>query len=308
MRPELLAALEASVRAEVESLLAAVDRAPAFMRLPEEIAVEPGAIVGAYVLIEEIGRGGMGVVYRAKRRDGEFTRQVAVKIAGGRLFGPDAERRFIQERQILAQLDHPHIVRLLDGGVTGGRRYFVMELVNGTPITEYCKANGVARGQRLDLFRNVCSAMHYAHQRLILHRDLKPANVIVTSNGVVKVLDFGIAQIVHGDGAAPDASTMLHPFSLACASPEQLRGEPLSLSSDIYSLGVLLFELLTDVNPQYKSGETFEETYRRVVDRGLLAPSDGARRPKGPQRHRFEGRRGSTGGPIRVGMGVRRRC
>jgi non-specific serine/threonine protein kinase/serine/threonine-protein kinase len=267
----MLAALDESIRPEVASLFEASEASPAFLRLPGDDEVGPGAMLGPYLLGAEIGRGGMGVVFAAERRDGEFTRQVAIKIAGGRMFGPEAERRFIQERQILAQIDHPHVVRLIDGGITGGRRYFVMELASGMPITDYCQSKVLPLTARLALFRDVCDAIHYAHQRLILHRDLKASNIIVTADAQVKVLDFGIAQLVQDDASTSDATGM-HPYSLACASPEQMRGEPLSLASDIYSLGVLLAELITGVNPQHTTGDSFADTYRRVVETGLPRP------------------------------------
>jgi tetratricopeptide (TPR) repeat protein len=273
-RPALVAELDEDIRAEVQSLLQAHDRAGGFFSLPDGAAPRAGSVVGSYLLVEEIGRGGMGVVYQASRRDGEFTHDVAIKIATGRTFGPDVEHRFVRERQILATLEHPHIVRFLDGGVAGGYRYFVMELARGAAITEYAQRHALPLAQRLRLFAAVCDAIHYAHQRLVLHRDLKPANIVVTDSGVVKVLDFGIARILRGeDHEAAGASTVAHPLSYGCASPEQLRGQPLSLASDIYALGVLLYELATGVNPQYRNNATFEEVFRRVVDETPAAPS-----------------------------------
>jgi serine/threonine protein kinase len=272
-RAALLAALDPDIRAEVASLVSSLADAGGFLSLPDAAAPHVGATLGPYVLVEELGRGGMGVVYRASRRDGEYQQDVAIKIATGRALGPDSQHRFVQERQILAALQHPHIVRLLDGGVADGHRYFVMELARGVPLTDYAREHELSITARLQLFTAVCEAIHYAHQRLILHRDLKPANIVVTTAGVVKVLDFGIARILRDDDAAAGASTMAHPLSYGCASPEQLRGEPLSLASDIYALGVLLYELVTDVNPQYQPGASFEEVFRRVVDESPPAPS-----------------------------------
>jgi tetratricopeptide (TPR) repeat protein/predicted Ser/Thr protein kinase len=269
-RRERLAAMSPALRNEVESLLTALEASPQFLNVPEEMARPE--MIGAYRVIEEIGRGGMGVVFRGERADGEIVREVAIKLAGGRMFAPEAERRFIRERHILAQLDHRHIVRLLDGGVANGQRYFVMELVDGIPITDYARERPLA--DRLRLLIDVCSAMHYAHQRLVLHRDLKPGNIIVNKDGQVKILDFGIAQILHGDAPADLAhSTMIHPLSIACASPEQLRGEPLSLASDIYSLGVLLYELATGKNPRYREDASFDENMRRALDDEPTPPS-----------------------------------
>jgi tetratricopeptide (TPR) repeat protein len=277
-RAALLAGLDADIRPEVQSLLQALDEAGGFLSLPDGSAPDIGSHVGPYLLVEELGRGGMGVVYRASRRDGEYAQEVAIKIASGRLAGLDAEHRFIRERQILAALEHPNIVRLLEGGVADGHRYFVMELARGVPITEHAQRRTLPTAERLRLFAEVCDAIHYAHQRLILHRDLKPANILVTSNGVVKVLDFGIARILRDDEeATAGASTLAHPLSYGCASPEQLRGQPLSLASDIYALGVLLYELVTDTNPQYRDGASFEDVFRRVVDETPLPPSRVAR-------------------------------
>ncbi len=277
-RAALVAALDPDVRAEVDSLLAALDAAGGFLSLPEGPVPGPGATLGAYVLREEIGRGGMGVVYRAERHDGQFDKQVAVKIADGRLFAPEAERRFLQEGRILARLDHPHIVRLLDAGVSAGHRYFVMELVQGAAITDFAARHALDLAARSRRFLDVCAAIHYAHQHLVLHRDLKPGNIIVTDDGTVKVLDFGIAQVLLDEtGSAAGGTTALHPLSFGCASPEQMRGEPLSLASDVYALGVLLYELATGVNPQFRPGATFQETFRRVVHEAPVPPSRVAR-------------------------------
>ena len=263
-RAALLATLDPAVRAEVASLAAALDDSPAFLALDDDAPAETPATIGPYRILGEIGRGGMGIVYRAERADGEVVRQVALKLAGGRLFAPEAERRFIRERQILAQLAHPHIVALLDGGVANGQRYLVMELVEGTPITEW--ARGRPLDARLRLLVDVCSAIAYAHQRLVLHRDLKPGNILVTADGQAKVLDFGIAQVLRGDTAHPaPTETALRPLSMACASPEQLRGERLSLASDVYSLGVLLSEVATGVNPQFRPDATFDQNLQRAL-------------------------------------------
>lgn len=271
-RPALLEALEPVIRDEVRSLLAALDESPPM--LADRVgAPGPGALVGPYRLVGEIGRGGMGTVYRAVRADGEIDRPLALKVAGDRIFAPEAERRFIQERQILATLDHPNIVRLLDGGIAQGQRYFVMELVEGRPITSWCVEQALPVRERVALFRQLCSAMHYAHQRLVLHRDLKPANVLVTPAGQVKVLDFGIAQIVQASTLTAETRTVMHPLSFACASPEQLRGEPLSLTSDVYSLGTLLYEVLTGTNPQLREDASVDEALRLVLEHEPAPPS-----------------------------------
>lgn len=252
-RLAILETLPAEVRAEVESLLAALAAAGGFLTPPDESDLGPGQMVGPYRLVDELGRGGMGVVYRAERSDGEFRREVALKIAGGAMPGLENERRLIRERQLLASLDHPGIVRMIDGGVSAGSRYFAMELVRGSPITEYCANRGLDIGARLRLFRDVCSAVSHAHQHLVLHRDLKPGNILVTAEGGVRVLDFGLARLVDPD--SPEATApLLQPLSLFYASPEQLRRETLTLASDIYALGLLLYELLTGVNPRQVKG------------------------------------------------------
>jgi tetratricopeptide (TPR) repeat protein len=276
-RPALLTVLDPAVRAEVQSLLDALASAPPALAESGVEPVAPGATIGPYRLLEEIGRGGMGTVYRAERADGELERHVALKVAGDRIFAPEAQRRFIQERQILAGLEHAHVVRLLDGGVDNGQRYFVMELVRGTPITTYCREHGLPTAERVRLFRQVCAAIQYAHQRLVLHRDIKPGNVIVTGGGEVKVLDFGIAQIVREETLTADTRTAMHPLSFACVSPEQLRGEPLSLTSDVYSLGTLLYDVLAGVNPQYRPDASTEEALRLVLDAEPPRPSTVAR-------------------------------
>ncbi|MBK9165958.1 MAG: serine/threonine protein kinase [Bryobacterales bacterium] len=274
-RQALLDDLQPGVRAEVESLLAALAAAGGFLTPPGESAVGPGAMIGPYRLLEELGRGGMGVVYRAERNDGEFRREVALKIAGGAMFTPDGERRFIQERQLLARLEHPGIVRLLDGGIAAGRRYFAMELVRGAPITDHCRK--LELRQRLRLFRDVCAAVSYAHQHLILHRDLKPGNILVTEDGAVKILDFGIARPVGPE--SPEATgTLLQPMSLHYASPEQLRGAPLTLASDVYALGLLLYELLTGTNPRRLEGAGYAAAIRHAMEHELPPPSRVARR------------------------------
>ena len=194
------------LRREIESLLAANERAGGFIDpitigpTPKGVAdarVRVGDRVGAFELVEVIAEGGMGTVFRATRVDGGFTQQVAVKFIGSWIRDPTAAQRFRAERQILATLQHPHIVSLLDGGVRDdGEAYLVMEYVDGVPITTYCQAHALSLEQRLGLFDRVCSAVQFAHAHSIVHRDLKPANIVVTSDGVAKVLDFGVAKLL----------------------------------------------------------------------------------------------------------------
>ncbi|MEE3625437.1 serine/threonine-protein kinase [Nitrospirillum sp. BR 11752] len=206
----------------------------------------PGQRVGAYRIVEAIGRGGMGEVYRAERADGHFEQQVALKLI--RREAVEHMDRFQAERQILAGLDHPAITRILDGGLLDGQPYMVMELVEGQPITLWCRDRRIDLDGRLTLFLAVCDAVAYAHRNLIVHRDLKPGNVLVTPQGQVKLLDFGIAKrIATGDEAI--AETMVAPLTPGYAAPEQLLGGPISTATDAYALGMLLYELLAGARP-----------------------------------------------------------
>ena len=253
-----LSASDPELHREVETLLRSHEqvessflRDPALAVLPEFDAphqARTGRRIGAYNVLEEIGRGGMGEVYRAVRADGEFDRQVAVKLVRSGFDSQFILERFRHERQILAGLDHPNIARLLDGATTDdGIPYLVMELVEGTPIDAHCTIRALSIQQRLELFLPVCAAVHYAHQHLVIHRDLKPGNILVTPDDVPKLLDFGIAKIVSPAGGLE--TTMMHALTPEYASPEQLRGQPVSTASDVYSLGVVLYQLLTGQTP-----------------------------------------------------------
>ncbi|MCP4662919.1 MAG: serine/threonine protein kinase, partial [bacterium] len=248
---------------EVMSLLASADEmgdfieAPWFERGPEppdDDAVERDRI-GSFKLLRSLGRGGMGVVYLAARADEEFEQQVAVKLIKRGMDSDEIISRFRHERQILAHLVHPNIARLLDGGTTeDGRPYFVMEHVDGEPIRSYCDAQGLATAERLVLFRKVCAAVQFAHQNLVVHRDLKPGNILVTAGGEPKLLDFGIAKLLTPDDAQITQQSGNRPVTPEYASPEQLRGKAVTTVSDVFSLGVLLYELLTGTQPFYRKG------------------------------------------------------
>ena len=191
-----------------------------------------------------IGHGGMGAVYKAVRDDQAFEKQVAIKTLHLGLDSPPARERFAQERSILATLEHPNIARLLDGGETeGGVSYIVLEYVDGEPIVDYCARHKLGREARLELFLQVCSAVHYAHQKLIVHRDLKPGNILVNREGVPKLLDFGIAKLM--EPGALQTMTGFLALTPQYASPEQIRGEAVTTASDVYSLGMVLYEVLT---------------------------------------------------------------
>src|SRR6516164_2353295 len=214
---------------------------------------EIGLRVGPYRLVRELDGGGMGIVYLAVRSDDQYFQIVAVKMVRKGMESPAILQRFRAERQILATLTHPNIAAILDGGETeDGRPYIVMEYVEGQPITLSSQTRGLSIRQRIELFRSVCSAVHYAHQKLVIHRDIKPSNVLVTSEGVVKLIDFGISkplapELIPGELAATDGGQRL--MTPDYASPEQLLGQKLTTTTDIYSLGVLLFELLTGSRP-----------------------------------------------------------
>jgi eukaryotic-like serine/threonine-protein kinase len=272
-----------SLRSELESLLRSHEQATSnFMRDPAVALLAPlfvppataqtGRRIGAYEILAEIGRGGMGEVYRAVRADGEFDRKVAIKMVRGGFDTQFILDRFRNERQILAGLDHPHIARLLDGGTTDeGTPYLVMELVEGTPIDAHCDVHSLSISQRLELFRSVCGAVHYAHQHLVIHRDLKPANILVTPGGVPKLLDFGIAKIL--DPSAGMETTMMHALTPEYASPEQVRAQPVSTASDVYSLGVVLYQLLTGRSPYAKYNTSAPELARAICELEPSRPS-----------------------------------
>ena len=202
--------------------------------------------IGAWQLVQELGNGGMGLVFLAERADDQFHQQVAIKLIRG-LASPAAIAQLRRERQLLAGLEHPHIARLLDGGQTPqGQPYLVMEYVRGQPLTQACRECALALPQRLALLRDLALAVHHAHQHLIVHRDIKPGNVLLRDDGRPVLLDFGIAKLL---GESPDAAATQPWFTPAYASPEQRRGEPISTASDVYGLGLLLYELLTDAPP-----------------------------------------------------------
>ena len=264
--------------AEVESLLESdqaednlLDNSPLDDLDADTFLSRTGQLVGAYRIIREIGRGGMGSVYLAEREDGQFRQQVALKIINPGMDSREVLKRFQIERQINARLQHPNIARLLDGGITeNGLPFFTMEYVEGVPIDEYCRNNELSLGDKLKLFCEVCRAVQYAHQNLIVHRDLKPGNILVEKSGTVKLLDFGIAKVLGADndfGEVPDLTrTGMRVMSPAYASPEQIGNRPISISADIYSLGVVLYELLTGYLPHDFSELSLTEIEKQVSE------------------------------------------
>ncbi len=205
--------------------------------------------IDAYRLVRKIGSGGMGVVYEAVRDDGQFTHRVALKRIKHGMDTEEIIRRFRNERQILANLEHPNIARLLDGGIYNDAPYFVMEFVEGNAITDYADSRRLDVDARLKLFLSVCSAVQHAHQNLVVHRDLKPSNILITEEGEVKLLDFGIAKVLDPERQLDETITGQRLLTPAYASPEQLQSEPVTTASDVFSLGVVLYELLTSRRP-----------------------------------------------------------
>ncbi len=270
------------LRSEVESLLASHDRAGSFLERPVVVDLLPVVPrrVGPWEVVEEIGRGGMGVVFKARRSDQGFERLAAVKVVKRGMDTDDILQRFERERRILAGLDHPNIARVVDGGSTeDGLPYFVMELIEGENILAYAGRRRLGIAERLRLFRQVCSAVQYAHQRLVIHRDIKPGNVLVTSEGRVKLLDFGLAKVLGGhDGDLLDRTRTVHRlFTPDYASPEQVRGETLTTASDVYSLGVILYEILTGDRPYRLKTSELEEVTGAILQQEPQRPSAKAR-------------------------------
>jgi tetratricopeptide (TPR) repeat protein len=289
---------DAELRGEVESLLAQ-QVADAFLAVPIESAahavtrdaadVRIGQRIGAYRLTTLIGQGGMGAVYRGVRDDDQYRKQVAIKLVKRGMDTESLLRRFRHERQILASLDHPHIARLLDGGTTDdGVPYLVMEFIEGQPITSYCAARALTIPERLKLFLKACAAVTYAHQNLVVHRDLKPSNVLVTDAGEPKLLDFGIAKLLGGGDAdeAPKTVTALHLMTPDYASPEQVRGLPITTASDIYSLGAVLYELLSGERAHRFKSYSALDIERTVCDTAVEKPSTAIGRATGSARLR----------------------
>ncbi len=236
---------------------------------------EQGRRIGPYRIVSEIGQGGMGAVYLAERADDAYEKRVAIKMVWPGGIQSEINRRFNIERRVLAALDHPNIARLLDGGVTeDGWSYVVMEYVDGAPITEYCNQRKLSIPERLRLFQSVCEAVQYAHQNLIVHRDLKPSNILVTRAGEVKLLDFGIAKILDPtDDAIGQSPTLLNFLTPEYASPEHICGQRITTASDVYSLGVLLYELLTGERPFNPTSRSPQELIRLIETHEPVRPS-----------------------------------
>ncbi|HKW18470.1 MAG TPA: serine/threonine-protein kinase [Terriglobales bacterium] len=274
---------DAELRSEVESLLRSHEQAGLkFLNSPavdlrslvgsNSSSSYIGRRIGVYKIVEEIGHGGMGEVYRASRIDGQYEKEVAIKLVRVGLDSPFLVQRFLHERQILASLDHLNIARLYDGGTTEDDiPYLVMELVEGRPIDQYCDEHGLDTAARLELFLQVCAAVQYAHQRLVIHRDIKPSNILVTEDGIPKLLDFGIAKML--DSSPTAETTLLRPMTPEYASPEQIRGDAITTATDIYSLGVVLYELLAGRSPYPEETRTPLEFARVICEIEPVRPS-----------------------------------
>lgn len=293
-RQQLIARLcrgDARLRLEVESLLTAHVQSGEFLEgralpaasLASEIASAPphascaiGRVCGRYRLTELLSSGGMGDVYRAEREGGDFEHAVAVKLIRDAVLTPQMKRRFHSERQVLARLEHPSITRLIDGGTDdAGRPYLVMELVEGEAIDAYCDRHRLSIDDRVRVFLRVCEAVQFAHRNLVVHRDLKPANVLVDESGSPKLLDFGIAKLLGADDALPAEATQTLQRALTprYASPEQVRGLPITTATDVYSLGVILYELLTGHRPYELSNRSDWDRQRIICEQEPAPPS-----------------------------------
>ena len=274
---------DGKLAAEVSDLLQACD-AEAHLTASRRLAAgvggnrSPGPTrVGPYEVDHLLGRGGMGAVYLAHRADGQFQQQVAIKLIDLPLATEVFRERFRQERQILAELQHPYISRLLDGGVTAeGDLYLVMEYVDGVAIQRFCEEHSQTLSQRITLFLRVCEAVQFAHQHFVVHRDLKPDNILVSSDSTPRLLDFGTAKLVSPSPARPDSKLTregYQSFTPQYASPEQVLGNPITTASDTYSLGVLLYQLLTGILPYELKELTTAEMLRVICEEPPRRPA-----------------------------------
>jgi non-specific serine/threonine protein kinase/serine/threonine-protein kinase len=269
---------DAELRREVVSLLENYDATGTLFDAPAISVTDPmaGRRIGAYQILRQIGRGGMGAVYLAERADGEYRKRVALKAVRPGLLDEHVLRRFHNECQTLAVLDHPAIIKLLDAGTTAdGVPYLVTEYVEGQPIDAYCEARKLSVRERVELFRIVVGAVHFAHQNLVVHRDLKPSNILVTADGTPKLLDFGIAKLLLPEFGAHMGLTRteLQPMTPEFASPEQILGQPINTASDIYSLGVIFYRLLTGRHPYELKTKTPVELERAICETEPERPS-----------------------------------
>ncbi|MCZ6815141.1 MAG: serine/threonine-protein kinase, partial [Planctomycetota bacterium] len=281
---------DTELKRTAEQLLDAESNFGSFLDLPETARVRAahseilgpdsvgGRRIGPYQLVQVLARGGMGTVFCAVRADDAFEQQVAIKLINRGMDSEALLRRFEQERQFLADLDHPNIARLLDGGTSeDGQPYIVMEYIEGEPIDTFCDSQRLGVRKRIELFRQVCLAVQYAHQNLVVHRDIKPANILVTSSGIPKLLDFGISKLLANDAPGPGTGertlTGLQAMTPRYASPEQITGGRITTASDVYSLGVVLYELLSGHRPYLLDDLTGYEKERVICETEPTRPS-----------------------------------
>ena len=270
---------------DLASLLALADANDDFLAQPLVAplpGMRAGLMVGPYCLERLLGEGGMGQVWLASRADGLYQRRVALKLLRPGLADPKLRLRFTRERQILARLEHPHIARLLDAGISQDQPYLALEYVDGEPLTDWCRAHDLSLDARLRLFLQVCEAVSHAHANLIVHRDLKPSNILVTALDEVRLLDFGIAKLLDtGQFELEHTRTGLRTFTLHYAAPEQILGEPVTTMTDVYALGVVLYELLTDARPYRLKRQTDAEWEEAILSVDPLRPSAALRSDEG---------------------------
>jgi serine/threonine protein kinase len=296
---QALRAADAALALDVEGLLADHRQLNAKQFLEQTSPVRPGpptlagTVVGAYTLVRPIGSGGMGSVWQASRSYGRFEARVAIKLLNAELIGRTGAKRFRREGLFLARLAHPHIARLLDAGMSDvGQPYLVLEYVAGLEIDEYCDRHAFGIEARLRLFLDVLSAVAHAHANLLVHRDLKPTNVLVTAQGQVKLLDFGIAKLLESRGDSPHETPLTHGtgtvMTVKFAAPEQVSGGQITTATDIYALGILLYGLLTGQHP-LGTGRTMAEILKAIVEdeprRMSTVVADPAVAPEGLERH-----------------------
>ena len=294
---------DASLRYAVEELLASANKIEAFIEKPAYAIIGQslandlsapfveGKRIGQYQILRKLGEGGMGAVYLARRADEVYEKQVAIKLIRRGFDNAELLRRFYNERQILARLDHPNIARLLDGGATeDGLPYYVMDYVEGRPLLDYCDEQTLAIEDRLKIFRTVGSAVQHAHQNLIIHRDLKPNNILVTKDGVPKLLDFGIAKVFQPEADTRSSEvtvTELRVMTPEYASPEQIAGKHITTASDVYSLGVILYQLLTGQRPYRFRSPSPQDIAQAISEQEPTKPSQAvsgkAKRAKGKE-------------------------
>lgn len=287
------AADDPSLIGEVEALIAESDRTERDLSTLVDLlavidnrpTIATGQRLGAYDVVRLVGRGGMGAVYEAARADDQYHKRVAIKVVEAGAESDVTIARFRRERQILASLEHPNIATLVDGGIMAdGRPFLVMEYVDGEPITTWCDARSLSVRARVELFRQVCNAVRHAHRSLVVHRDLKPGNILVTADGAVKLLDFGIATLIstdRADDSLPLTRGAFRAFTPEYASPEQIRGDLLTTATDVYSLGVVLYELLAGTRPPRRNGTSFDHRVIAPPQRPSSVASGDAARARG---------------------------